>query len=300
VILAAASAAAATFVGLYALADLARLTTRPNVSFIRASTLSPIEWRQEQRALNGWYRRWFKPIAVMWGGRLHLRAARLDSSYLMQCGFESGFVDGVEFRVLKFGGALVGAIAGALVGLLLAGAPLLTPFFAWAGYVAPNQYLARRRRKRQRAVHRELPEMVGLIRAFVIAGMPLERTLHLISADSNAAGVLKGELRAALGRYGLGASIEEALQEISRRTGTDEIALFVTAIAQSKRLGTGLEQTLREQELLIRMNQRNRATAEAARVGTKLLGVLAGVYLPEFVILVMVPLFWGIIQRAFG
>jgi len=65
-------------------------------------------------------------------------------------------------------------------------------------------------------------------------------------------------------------------------------------------MGTGLEQTLRDQELMVRTNQRNRSTAEAARVGTKLLGVLAGVYLPEFVILIMIPLFWGIIQRAFG
>jgi hypothetical protein len=48
------------------------------------------------------------------------------------------------------------------------------------------------------------------------------------------------------------------------------------------------------------MNQQNRSTAQAASVGTKLLGVLGGIYLPEFVILIMVPLFWGIMQRAFG
>jgi len=29
------------------------------------------------------------------------------------------------------------------------------------------------------------------------------------------------------------------------------------------------------------------------------LGILAAIYLPEFVILIMIPLFWGIIQRAF-
>jgi hypothetical protein len=30
------------------------------------------------------------------------------------------------------------------------------------------------------------------------------------------------------------------------------------------------------------------------------MGVLAAVYLPEFVVLIMIPLFWGIIRRAFG
>jgi len=51
---------------------------------------------------------------------------------------------------------------------------------------------------------------------------------------------------------------------------------------------------------MVRLNQRNRATAQAAAVTTKLLAVLGGIYLPEFVILIMIPLFWGIMQRAFG
>ncbi|MDQ6883671.1 MAG: type II secretion system F family protein [Candidatus Dormibacteraeota bacterium] len=299
-ILGAVSVAAATFAGLYGLASFARVATRPNVGLIRATTLSPIEWRHEQRAMDSWYRRWLQPAAAMWGARLHLRPVRLDATYLAQCGLDPNSIDGVEFQILKLAGALGGAMAGIVIGVILAGAPLLLPLFAWVGYIAPSQFLSARRRKRQRAVQREMPEMVGMIRAFVVAGLPLERTLHLISADSQAHGILRGEIRAALGRYGVGASIEEALQTIGERTGVDEISLFVTALTQSKRLGTGLEQTLRDQELLIRMNQRNRSTAEAARVGTRLLGVLAGVYLPEFVILIMVPLFWGIIQRAFG
>lgn len=299
-ILGAVSVAVAAFAGLYGLAGFAHIANRPNVGLIRASTLSPIEWRQEQRGLDSWYRRWLQPAAAIWGARLHLRPDRLDTTYLTQCGLDPNSIDGVEFRVLKLAGALIGAIAGTVLGVVLAGAPLLLPLLAWLGYIAPSQYLSSRRRKRQRAVHREMPEVVGMIRAFVVAGLPLERTLHLISADAQARGILRGEIRAALGRYGVGASIEEALQAIGDRTGVDEISLFVTALTQSKRLGTGLEQTLRDQELLIRMNQRNRSTAEAARVGTRLLGVLAGVYLPEFVILIMVPLFWGIIQRAFG
>ena len=66
------------------------------------------------------------------------------------------------------------------------------------------------------------------------------------------------------------------------------------------RIGGDLDATLRDQELMVRMNQRNRSTAKAAAVGTKLLGVLGGIYLPEFVILIVIPLFWGIMQRAFG
>ena len=299
-ILAAASLALAMFAGLCGVAGISRLSPHPSVSLIKASTLSPIEWREHQRGVDSWYRRWVHPMAVLWGNRLHLRPTRLDHFYLLQCGLDPQLIDGVELRALKLGGALLGAAMGGLIAILVAGVSALVPLLAWAGYVAPSRYLSHRRHKRQEAIYRELPEVVSMIRAFVVAGMPLERALHLISSDAGAHGILKNEIRVALGRYGLGVTIEEALQEISQRTGTDEIALFVSALAQSKRMGTGLEQTLRDQELMVRTNQRNRSTAEAARVGTKLLGVLAGVYLPEFVILIMVPLFWGIIQRAFG
>jgi len=299
-ILAAACTAAACFTGLYLLADAAGLSRRPELDMLRASTLSPFEWRQRQRTRDSWYRRWLHPIATITASRLHLRPTRLDPAYLVQCGIDPEQLDGVELRALKIAGGLAGLVLGLLVAVLLGGTTLFIPLLAWGGYVGPSRYLSHRRRARQQSIHRELPEMVSMIRAFVVAGMPIERALHLISADSSGPGVLKSEIRAALGRYGLGVTIEEALQQIGERTGTDDIGLFVNALAQSKRMGTGLEQTLRDQELLVRMNQRNRSTAEAARVGTKLLGVLAGVYLPEFVILIMIPLFSGIIQRAFG
>ena len=299
-ILGAVSAATATFVGLYGVTSLARAKKGSSVSLIRATTLSPSEWQQHQRGLDSWYRRWFQPIAVLWGGRLRLRPVHLDQHYLTQCGFDPDAIDGVAFRAVKVAAAIAGGMIGAFLSVLLGSPPFLLPLMAWVGYVTPGRYLSRRRSKRQQIILRELPETVSMIRAFVAAGLPLERTLHLITADNRAPGVLKAEIRAALGRYGLGASIEEALCEIGGRTGADDVALLFSALAQSKRMGTSLEQTLRDQELLVQMNQRNRSTAEAARVGTKLLAVLAAVYLPEFVILIMVPLFWGIIQRAFG
>ena len=270
------------------------------MDIVRASTLSPIEWRQQQRSLDSWYRRWLQPLTLLIAGRLHLRATRLDRAYLVQCGIDPEQLDGVQLRALKIAGAVAGLILGLLLSLVLGGTTLFVPLLAWGGYIGPSRYLNHRRRARQQSVQRELPEVVSMIRAFVVAGMPLERALHLVSSDSAAPGLLKAEIRAALGRYGLGLTIEEALHQISERTGTDDVALFVAALAQAKRMGTGLGQTLRDQELLVRMNQRNRSTAEAARVGTKLMGVLAGIYLPEFVVLIMIPLFSGIIQRAFG
>jgi Flp pilus assembly protein TadB len=292
-------AALACFAGLQAILGGVRVKPPAN-ELIRATTLSPVEWRLHQRGHEGWYQRWVRPIALLWGSRLHLRPARIDPLYLIQAGLEPDRIDGVEFRVLRLMSAAAGALLAGLVAILMSGAFTLVPLFAWAGYVAPARYLAGRRRRRQDALQRELPQLISILRAFTLAGMPLERTLHILSANSQSDNLLRAEIQRALGRYGLGLSIEQALEEIGSRTGVDDIAMFVGAVAQSKRIGSDLDLTLRDQELMVRMNQRNRSTAQAAAVGTKLLAVLGGIYLPEFVILIVVPLFWGIMQRAFG
>jgi Flp pilus assembly protein TadB len=293
-------AALACFAGLRAIAGGIRPTQPSASELIRASTLSPVEWRLHQRGHEGWYQRWVRPLALLWGGRLHLRPARLDPLYLIQAGLEPDQLDGVELRVIRLISAAAGALLAALLAMLLSGAVMLIPLFAWAGYVTPARYMAGRRRRRQGALQRELPQLISILRAFTLAGMPLERTLHILSANNQSRSLLRREIQRALGRYGLGLTIEQALEEIGTRTGVDDVTMFVSAIAQCKRIGSDLDATLRDQELMVRMNQRNRSTAQAAAVGTKLLAVLGGIYLPEFVILIVVPLFWGIMQRAFG
>ena len=293
-------AALACFAGLQALFGIAPRVHPSGAALIRASTLSPLEWRLHQHNHEGWYRRWLRPIALLWGTRLHVRPARMDPLYLIQAGLDPEELDGVEFRVMRLMSALAGAVIACLLAVIASVGLALVPLLAWAGYIAPARVLAGRRRRRQDQVHRELPQLISMIRAFTVAGMPLERGLHLLSANTSHDSILKKEIRIALGRYGLGLSIEQALHEIGPRTGVDEVAMFVSALAQSKKAGSGLAATLRDQELMVRLSERNRATAQASSVSTKLLGVLGGIYLPEFVILIMIPLFWGIMQRAFG
>lgn len=266
---------------------------------IRASTLSPVEWRMHQHARAAWYQRWARPLVLVWARRLHLRPVRLDPMFLVQAGLDENAFDATELRTIRImaagAGAAVGIILGAFGGVFIA-----IPLLVWIGWVAPLRVLAARRRRRQAAVLGELPQFVSMVRAFLGCGLPLEHTLHILAQESSTDSALRHEVRRALGRYGLGISIERALEELGPRTGVDDLQMFITALNQNKRAGSGLDTVLRDLELMIRMNQRNRVTAQAAAVSTKLLGVLAGIYLPEFALLIVIPLFWGIMQRAFG
>src|SRR5260370_24648229 len=84
----------ACFAGLQALFRRSRPVHSTGIALIRATTLSPVEWRQHQRGREGWYQRWLRPIALLWGSRLHLRATRLDPIYLIHAGIAPDPIDG--------------------------------------------------------------------------------------------------------------------------------------------------------------------------------------------------------------
>ncbi len=300
----AVAATVATFGFLYGIFGLGFRRRLPATEFVRATTLSPHEYRRYEESRSGTYARLLRPLLLLLAERLHLKVLSITSEELAQAGFEADRPSPLEISASKvFLAGAAGAVcaAGAVaIPLLL----LLAPAAAWVGFISPNLYLQARRRARRRQLQRELPDFVGLLKAFINAHVPLEQALNLISAqlarDTADGHLLARELRRALGRYGLGLTIEEALEEMAERLEVDDLSLVVSAITQGKRLGTGMDRLLRDQELLVRMNQRNRATAEASRVSTKLMGVLVGVYLPQFIILIMIPLFAGILRRAFG
>jgi tight adherence protein C len=280
-----------------------RAATLP-VELARASTLSPREVALEAQSRRPLWQRLLAPLAAAVAPRLRPGwAASVDAGALRRAGLDPNRLGPAEVVALKLLGGAGGTAAGLLLALLAPPAMLLVPALGFAGFVAPSVVIGRRRAARRRQLLRELPDLVGLLTAFVGAGIPLEQALHLISARQAAGpapNLLAAELRTALGEYGLGTPIDAALEAMARRTGVVELEILAAALGQGKRQGAGLERILRDQQTAVRLQQRNRAAAEASRVGTRLVGVLVLVYLPEFMVLIMVPLFYGIFLRAFG
>src|SRR3989442_10366684 len=114
----------ACFAGLQAMFSRPRLQHSSAVDLIRATTLSPVEWRQHQQGQEGWYHRWLRPIAILWGSRLHLRPTSLDPIYLIQAGMDPALIVDVEMRVVRLISAIVGGIIPSLF-LARADRPLL-------------------------------------------------------------------------------------------------------------------------------------------------------------------------------
>jgi len=253
--------------------------------------MGPREIANEQRAARPLWERIVEPAVSALAVRLRPRWAGLSEDDLRRAGIDTERIGVAEVLAMK----VLAAVAGAAVVLLLATlAPaiiVLLPAAAFAGFVGPSVAVTRRRAARTRVMLRELPDLVGLLKAFVTAGIPLEQALHLISAQQGTGAtpnLLALEVRRALSDYGLGMTIEQALETMGARTGIVELQLLASALAQGKRQGAGMEAILRDQETVVRLAQRNRAAGEASRVGTRLVGVLVLVYLPEFMVLAMI------------
>jgi tight adherence protein C len=273
------------------------------VQLARASTLDAREMAVIREAQRPPWERALQPLVEIAARRLRPSWAGIGEEDLRRAGVDVERFGVAELLTVKVLGALAGAGIVLVAATLAPGVLVLLPLSTFAGFVAPSVVVTRRRAARQARLLRELPDLVSLLKAFVGAGIPLEQALHLISAQLASGaqpGLLAGEIRRALSDYGLGMSIEGALQAMASRTGVAELEMLAAALGQAKRQGAGMERVLRDQETIARMQQRNRALAAASRVSTRLVGVLVLVYLPEFLVLILAPLFYGIFLRAFG
>ena len=273
------------------------------VELARLSTMDAREVALHREAQRPSWERLLQPAVAVVSARLRPSWAGIGEEDLRRAGFDVERFGVAELLTVKGLGAMVGAALVLAPAPFAPGAVVLLPLFAFGGFVGPSVLVTRRRVARQSRMLRELPDLVSLLKAFVGAGIPLEQALHLISGQLGSGPsptLLAVEIRRALSDYGLGVSIDEALHTMARRTGLAEMEMLAAALAQAKRQGAGMERVLRDQETVARLQQRNRAVAAASRVSTRLVGVLVLVYLPEFLVLILAPLFYGIFLRAFG
>lgn len=273
------------------------------VELARLSTMDAREVARHRDAQRPPWERLLQPAVTVVAARLRPSWAGLGDDDLRRAGIDIERFGVAELLTVKVLGALCGAAVVLALAAMAPGAIVLLPLLSFAGFVAPSIVVTRRRAARQARMLRELPDLVSLLKAFVGAGIPLEQALHLISTQLGSGPqptLLAVEIRRALGEYGLGMSIDAALHAMASRTGLAELEMLAAALSQAKRQGAGMERVLRDQETIARMQQRNRALAAASRVSTRLVGVLVLVYLPEFLVLILAPLFYGIFLRAFG
>ena len=192
------------------------------------------------------------------------------------------------------------AAGGLATGLLLRPtAPLPGILLALA---APAIALLLPRIRRQRAAEArrarlmsQIPLLIAQLRAQVAMGNGLVRSLRTIANSPLSSPELAHQLRSVLAAHGLGRPMDVALLEFGKDLGSMEIEILARAVAQARRLGSGLDETLARSEFELSAVRRRRVAAAAARAQVRAQLLIVSCYLPAFLALVLAPLFISVL-----
>ncbi|HVO09086.1 MAG TPA: type II secretion system F family protein [Burkholderiaceae bacterium] len=183
-----------------------------------------------------------------WAARLH-ESRRVTIEQQLPEAFL--FIDSNRYALLLAGGVIaVSAVVTVVTrnGLLggMAGALAL---------LLPAAAARRWRLHRRRALVRQLPDCLELLAASLRSGLALLPAIQHLAQHQPAP--MGQELTLVIRRYRLGATLDDALEDLQRRIGGTEAALFMTAVGVARQLGGNLSdvlarlsQTLREKQAI--------------------------------------------------
>jgi hypothetical protein len=201
-----------------------------------------------------------------------------------------------RFVALKIASGIGAALVGAAVSLIAPIGPLVIGAVAYAGYIAPSLWVGSRAAARRRGAERAVTVLVERLHALVAAGRPPETALALLMARPSGSRLLDGTLRRAADAYALGAPVFRTLAASARDDDLATCAAVADELDRARDLGRGSLAVIRERRDALRAAERARSIEAASGVEGKLMLVLVLCYLPALVVLVVIPLFIGLLE----
>jgi len=167
----------------------------------------------------------------------------------------------------------------------------LLPIVAFAlGYLLPDMWLTWRVSVRQRKLRRALPDALDLLVICVEAGLGLDQALMKVSQDMKIAHPeLSEELQFVNLEMRIGKTRIDALRELARRTGLDDIKALVAMLIQTERFGTSVAQSLRVYSDDMRLKRRQRAEEMSAKTSVKMVPPLVFFIFPALMVVILGP-----------
>ena len=183
----------------------------------------------------------------------------------------------------------------ALAGVYFSGLYRINVFFipvvAFAlGYLLPDMWLTWRVGSRQRKLRRGLPDALDLLVICVEAGLGLDQALLKVSQDMKISHPeLSEELQFVNLEMRIGKTRIEALRELARRTGLDDIKALTAMLIQTERFGTSIAQSLRVYSDDMRIKRRQRAEEMSAKTSVKMVPPLVFFIFPALMVVILGP-----------
>jgi tight adherence protein C len=155
------------------------------------------------------------------------------------------------------------------------------------GYILPGIWLGQRIKQRQKAILKQLPDVIDLLTVCVEAGLALDSAMQRV-ADKYT-NELALEFQRVLSETRIGKRRVEALREMVLRTGVPDLATFVAAIIQADQLGVSMAKVLRIQSDQMRIKRRQRAEEQAHRAPVIMIFPMVFLIFPAMYVVILGP-----------
>ena len=195
--------------------------------------------------------------------------------------------DFIGFRwVLTLFLGLVGVAFGAVIRNPVAAA-LSAMLGTVVGLYAPILWLNRRAHVRRQEMHAALPDAMDLLTVAVEAGLGFEAAMARVADRADNA--LAAEFAHVLQEARLGRPRLEALDDMGRRCGIEDLHNFVQAVIQSEQMGSSIAKILHLQSDEIRRRRLQKAQERGAQASLKMLLPMVGCIFPSLWLILLGP-----------
>jgi tight adherence protein C len=169
--------------------------------------------------------------------------------------------------------------------------PFMIPVVALAlGYLFPDMFLTWRVNARQAKIRRGLPDGLDLLVICVESGLGLDQALMKVAQELRITHhELSEELQLLNLEMRIGKTRIEALRELARRTGLEDIKSLVAMLVQTDRFGTSVAQSLRVFSDDLRIKRRQRAEEMSAKTTVKMVPPLIFFIFPALMVVILGP-----------
>src|ERR1700737_1407362 len=237
--------------------------------------------------------RFIKPVLERLGSLLTSRMAKNRQVVVQNKINLAGRPYGLSVNGLEVVKVIVGIVVG-LIAFWIGGLVFPTTFLLPVGAIGfvlgrflPDVWLNNKIKGRQKELRLALPNALDLLTISVEAGLGFDAAIGRLTEKFKNA--LSDEFAQVLNEIRLGRPRLEALDDMGRRSGVEELHTFIQALIQSEQLGVGIAKVLRIQSEEMRRRRRQRAEEQAAQAPLKMLFPMIGCIFPTLFIVLMGP-----------
>src|SRR5262249_34669504 len=167
---------------------------------------------------------------------------------------------------------------------------MLIPIAGALGYLFPEIFLSWRVNSRQHKLQRGLPDGLDLLVICVESGLGLDQALMKVAQEIRITHPeLAEELQLVNLEMRIGKTRLDALRELGRRTGLEDIKSLVAMLIQTDRFGTSVAQSLRVFSDDLRIKRRQRAEEMSAKTTVKMVPPLVFFIFPALMVVILGP-----------